>query len=247
MSDHEATSSPTRRWLLTGAALGGSALAAQAIRPADALAADGDALTLGTSNEQTSSTSLEGGDTALNIRGGQIAIEAQCISVSGIALRGLAEASSGTTAVGVEGRTRSDTGCGVRGSNSGSGNGIFGLCDNPGASGVYGQNDGTVFGVAGRAADGTGVLADSTNGVALSVVGKARFSRSGRKTIAAGATHATVSLEGVSRKSMVMATAQKHVAGVFVQAAVPASASFTIWLNKAAPTGGIPVAWQVLD
>jgi hypothetical protein len=40
---------------------------------------------------------------------------------------------------------------------------------------------------------------------------------------------------------------QKHAAGFTVESAVPASGAFTIWLNKAAPAGGIPVAWMVLD
>ena len=48
-----------------------------------------------------------------------------------------------------------------------------------GASGVYGQNDSTGYGVAGRANDGTGVFAESTNGTALVVNGNALFSRSG--------------------------------------------------------------------
>ena len=52
-------------------------------------------------------------------------------------------------------------------------NGVFGTVNTATTSGVYGQNDGAGFSVAGRANQGTGVLADSTNGTALAVNGKA--------------------------------------------------------------------------
>ncbi|MEO8476579.1 MAG: hypothetical protein ABI572_05950 [Actinomycetota bacterium] len=55
---------------------------------------------------------------------------------------------------------------------------------NNGASGVHGKNEGTDFGVGGRATKGTSVLADSSNATALDVRGTAKFSRSGVVTIA---------------------------------------------------------------
>jgi hypothetical protein len=90
-------------------------------------------------------------------------------------------------------------------------------------------------------------LTDSSNGTALSVLGKAHFSRSGRATVPAGKTSLKVTLAGATATSNVLLTMQKHAAGFTVESAVPASGAFTIWLNKAAPAGGIPVAWIVLD
>jgi hypothetical protein len=135
------------------------------------------------------------------------------------------------------------------------GNGVFGLSDSNTASGVYGQNDGSGFGVAGRAIDGTGVLADSANGTALSVSGKAQFSRSGLVTITYPATSKVVSGVSLTAKSLVIATNQKYVAGVYVVAAVPklsgSSNSFTIYLSKAPGTSAAPksvtVAWQAIE
>jgi hypothetical protein len=50
---------------------------------------------------------------------------------------------------------------------SGAGNGVYGSTNSSGASGVYGHNAGTGYGVAGRAESGTGTLGDSTNGVGV--------------------------------------------------------------------------------
>ena len=49
-----------------------------------------------------------------------------------------------------------------------SANGVYGHASNSDASGVYGQNDGTGYGVAGRANNGTGVLGDSRGGTRCS-------------------------------------------------------------------------------
>ncbi len=81
----------------------------------------------------------------------------------------------------------------------------------------------------------------------MKVEGKAEFSRSGRKRIPAGADHVVLSLAGVTKASLVLATLQQHVAGYSVASAVAAAGSFTLWLNKPAPAGGLPVGWFVLD
>lgn len=60
---------------------------------------------------------------------------------------------------------------------SGNGNAVEGISQKDIASGVYGENDSTGYGVAGRANNGTGVLADSANGYALNVNGKATQAR----------------------------------------------------------------------
>jgi hypothetical protein len=106
--------------------------------------------------------------------------------------------------------------------------------------------------VAGRANDGTGVLADSANGIALEVNGKAKFSRSGRATVAGTALKpkASVTVTGVAlaANSMVMVTPQKNVAGAWVRAAVPnvVKSQFTVYLNQAVSVG-FPVAWMVIE
>jgi hypothetical protein len=145
---------------------------------------------------------------------------------------------------------------------SGPGNGVQGHAHNSAASGVYGQNDGTGFGVAGRAAGGVGILGDSANGTgvwansqnatALKVAGKAQFSRRGVATVAGSSAapknSVRVSLP-ITAKSMMTATLQKFVAGVYVVAAVPnvSGGYFTIYLNKAVTTSVGPVAWIVIE
>jgi hypothetical protein len=155
----------------------------------------------------------------------------------------------------------SGTGNGVEGG-SNSANGVQGETGSNTASGVYGQNSGTGYGVAGRAASGIGTLGDSANGigvwansqnaVALKVSGKAQFSRSGVATVAGTSSapqrSVRVSLP-ITAKSMMTATLQKFVSGVYVVAAVPdvVDGYFTIYLNKAVTTSVGPIAWMVLE
>jgi hypothetical protein len=80
----------------------------------------------------------------------------------------------------------------------------------------------------------------------LKVDGKAKFSRSGVTTIAAGTASTTVTLAGVTANSMVVATAQQS-ASVYVKAAVPAAGSFKIHLTGNAPGTGLKVAYFVLN
>jgi hypothetical protein len=144
---------------------------------------------------------------------------------------------------------------GVRGVSSGSGDGVDGVANNSCCSAVFGKNDGTGNGVAGQADTGTGVLAASTGGIALKVDGKAQFSRSGIVTITYPAKSKVVSGVPLTGKSLVLATQQKFLAGVYVVAAVPnlsgSSNSFTIYLSKAPGTSAVPksvtVAWQVIE
>jgi hypothetical protein len=135
---------------------------------------------------------------------------------------------------GVRGESTASTGIGVEGTVNGAGSAVYGLAN---ANGV---------GVFGDTTNGTGVVARSTNGSALDVRGKAKFSRSGRVTIAAGATALKVTLAGVTTASMILATAQQD-STVAVRSAVPASGSFTIHLTGKAPAGGLKVAYFVLN
>jgi hypothetical protein len=106
------------------------------------------------------------------------------------------------------------------------------VTQNNAASGVYGQNDGTGFGVAGRADTGTGVLAASTNGTALKMSGRAKFSTAGIAVIASGQKKLTVTLAGVTATDFVLATVQGSGA-FYVKNASAGSGQFTININKA--------------
>ncbi|HLX33945.1 MAG TPA: hypothetical protein VKR30_01735 [Candidatus Limnocylindrales bacterium] len=113
------------------------------------------------------------------------------------------------------------------------GAGSWGVLGDVGATdvGVYGNtgpsvapSPGTGIGVAARA--------ESTAQVALKVIGRAQFSRSGRTYVAAGTSTRKITMSGVTTSSYIIATPQTNRAGVFVQAVVPAAGSFTIYLNK---------------
>lgn len=169
-----------------------------------------------------------GGVTGRNSSGGTGVSGSGTIGVSGSGVRW-----------GVEGRSSEATGTGVYGWNDGGGFGVGGESDQPGGTAVMG----TALGVGGVALRGV-----STNrGTALKVEGKARFSRSGKKTIQAGSLGATVTLAGVNAASLILATLQQHAAGFTVESAVADADSFTIWLNQPAPTGGLSVGWFVIN
>ena len=83
---------------------------------------------------------------------------------------------------------------------------------------------GPAAGVVARAVD------SSTLG--LRVMGRASFSFSGKVTIAANKSSATVTKPGVTTASLIIATPKTNRAGVYVQSAVPAAGKFTVHLNK---------------
>jgi hypothetical protein len=157
------------------------------------------------------------------------------------------------TGYGTSGRAITGTGVfgegltGVRGNSLGAADGVDGTANNSCCSAVYGQNSGTGNGVAGRADSGTGVLAASTGGIALKVTGKATFSTSGVAVVPTGSTHVKVTMAGATTSSMILATVQQ-AGGFYVKYALPASGSFTIFLNKAptSPTT-VKVAYFVLN
>jgi hypothetical protein len=145
----------------------------------------------------------------------------------------------GTTRSGVHGVTDSATDSGVWGEAVGGGAGVTG--STTGANGgVQGLNHGT----------GPGVLAQNTaGGTALQVSGPAAFSRSGAVSIPATKASAKVSGLALGPASLVLATIQANVAGVYVQGVTVVagtSGSFTVHLNKATPSA-LQVAWFVLN
>jgi hypothetical protein len=90
------------------------------------------------------------------------------------------------------------------------------------------------------------------SGIALMVDGKAQLKRSGVATVAGSSSAPKNSVRvtiSITAKSMMVATLQKFVSGVFVIAAVPnvTGGYFTIYLNKSVTTSVGPIAWTVVE
>jgi hypothetical protein len=132
-----------------------------------------------------------------------------------------------------------NSGDGVQGfSVGGSGSGVLGSAS--GGSGLHGKAN---------AARGVGVLAENTaGGTALKASGRAVFSTSGILTVAAGSSKATRKGVALTGASLVLATLQQDVPGIWVRAAVPnvQGRSFTVHLSKAVPAK-TKVAWFVVN
>lgn len=156
------------------------------------------------------------------------------VPVTGVGVFGFADWSA--AAVGVLGESGSGTGVVGVGDWGVYGTGSVGVIGDVGSSGVG------VYGFTGNVnipAPPTGVgvyaRAASTSQTALQVVGKVKFSRSGRVAISEGASSKLVTLGGVTDRSYVIATLQTSSSGLYVRAVVPASGQFRIYLSKAAP------------
>jgi hypothetical protein len=167
--------------LVGGAAATGAIAVGVLTKAAPASADNGNPLLLGTNNTATLVTYVA------NTSNQSIAFRGDCtkgVGVVGVGVAGV----FGQGTEGVYGNTTSGgsapgstvngvhgicdiAGNGVWGESvdagSGAGNGVYGSTNSAGASGVYGHNAGTGFGVAGRAESGTGTLGDSTNGVGV--------------------------------------------------------------------------------
>jgi hypothetical protein len=206
---------------------------------------------------QAPATGVEG-------RGGQVGVHGRVARIGVL----------GEGADGVRGRTTTSDGRGVLGiSNAAGGVGVYG--DNSGGgTGVYGRGKAAVYGE-GVGAAGVGVHGSGLNGVegyteapggagvvatnaigetALRVNGKARFTTSGTTLISPPASSAVVGSDvlglGFSSETLVLATMQNNLSGVYVRAAVPDTStnSFTIFLNQAVPPGGTAkVAWFIVN
>ena len=127
--------------------------------------------------------------------------------------------------------------------------GVLGIAPSDG-DGVRGTS---VNGIGVRAlasgSGGTGVLASSgSDGTALQVDGKAKFSRSGSVTIPAGSSSLTRTGIALDSQSLVLATLQQNRSGLWIQSAVPnaSGGSFTVFLNHATNTDTV-VAWFVVN
>ncbi len=130
--------------------------------------------------------------------------------------------------------------------------GVYGFGD----TGVYGYGSNGVwgdgfYGVRGLAVDATGsagVLAQAptTRAYALYASGKVKLTRSGRTYVSARTSSRKVVLAGVTSATHVLAQLATNRAGYYIQAVVPTTGSFTIYLNKAAP-GTTYVHYVVFD
>jgi hypothetical protein len=212
------------------------------IGAAPAGAVDGQPLLAGLDNTESASTFVGEGSSCANVGSSAALVGCGEEGVEGdgpIGLHGLGSQDGvkgdTDTGTGVFGTSSGSTGIGVEGENDGSGSAIYGVTDLNGV-GVFGD----------APTSGTGVIARSTNGNALDVRGKATFSRSGLITVAAGSSGRTVTLSGVTKASMVLATAQQDGA-VYVRSAVPGNGQFTVHLTGPAPTGGLKVSYFVLN
>jgi hypothetical protein len=168
---------------------------------------------------------------------GPTAVSAEAEAATGIAILAKSDSSAATVKA-----TNTGTGRALSGVLTDVANGspaVAGVTANPG-TGVLGQATGHGKGVIGKSPEGIGVLANSTGGIAIDVVGKARFSRSGTTTVPAGHAHATVTLAGVNPSSLVLATLQSLVGDVAIAAVVPAVDEFKI-------TSAAKVAWFVIN
>jgi hypothetical protein len=162
---------------------------------------------------------------------------------------GVAGTAVGSVGVGVAGTAAGTFGVGVSGQGGSSGVGVQGLGGAVGVEGVSSQARGV--GVLGQADSATavGVLAASASGdVALSVAGKAVFSRSGVLTVPAGKSSATKTGVALTSASLVLATLQQDRAGVWLRSAVPnvKGRSFAVHLSKSVGRK-TTVAWFVVN
>jgi hypothetical protein len=184
---------------------------------------------------------------------------------TGAGLAGTGGSGNGAGVTGTGGATNGD---GVTGAGAGNGNGVTGTGGPSGGTGVSGVSAASegVYGQSGAAASalqsvrngvhgitdsvaGAGVLAENAaGGAALQVRGVGAFSRSGVLTVAAGKSSATQTGVALTTASLVLATLQQNLSGVYVRAAVPkiTGSSFTVYLSKA-PTVSTKVAWFVVN
>ena len=234
----------SRRALLAAAAGGAAAVAATAAMPLTTLAADGDNLVIGaTDNAGTSETTLTQATDA------EVGLRVVNSTTGAAAMVGTAgdvtNAFDDTSFTGIYGWSPTNpspdffaTGSWGDSDDVGSyGSGSIGVMGD-GAIGVIGRGDTGGIGVEAFNFDPTAV--------GLKVVGKVQFSRSGRSTLGAGKSALKVTLPGVSSSSRVFAVLHSNRTGRYVRAVVPTTGSFTIYLNTTV-TSATYIAWFVIN
>jgi len=259
----------TRRGVLRSAVAGAAGLALGALGRPELASATTGAMQFGTTNnagaDHTSLTSTSSSTTlGLNNPGVGKALHAIASSEAAIAVYGvcnpgygvLGDTGSGMPGIaGVWGRDSSlppnFPGVGTAGS-SVAGTGVTG----------YSSSDATVtppigagpVGVFGYAPSGVGVVARSDTAIALKVLGKAVFSRSGRVLVPKGRAYVDVDLRpwgGLGGAPLCFANILTRRAGVHVETVrpnYPVTGKLRIYLNKVpSSTTSTSVAWIVMN
>jgi hypothetical protein len=244
----------SRRALLAAAAGGAAALAASAVMPLAAAAHDVDDVALGTDNPSTTATSISNSATDVDAFAGHATgtgLGVQGTSTGGAGLWGWSisappgwepgfGAYTGIYGFAPASPTTDTVGAGVVGDSDDWG--VYGQ----GTVGVYGYGSVGVVGESAGPDAGVVALAASATDLGLEVVGKAKFSRSGRTTIAKGKASIKINLAGTSTSSHVFAVLGSVQTGRWVRAVVPSSGSFTVYLS-ASTTAAAFVHWFVIN
>ncbi|RJQ50657.1 MAG: hypothetical protein C4521_13820 [Actinobacteria bacterium] len=175
-----------RELLRKGAALAaGAAAAGIAGQAGVASAATGDDVVAGEQNTATSETTIERSDIAIG---------------SSFGYRGAASGSWG-----VQGLNNAPA-TGAPASGYAGDAGVFGDTSNAAVVGVLGRNQSTGSAVKGTSDDGVGVLAESANGSALRVYGRAVFDQAGRRVLPRGQRYVNVVGPAVSTRAAILVT-----------------------------------------
>ena len=244
----------SRRALLAAAAGGAAALAASAAMPLSLAAHDADDVQLGTANASTATTSIA--DSTADSDAFAASAEG-----TGIGLSGTSTGGAGVWAWSISAPPGWDptfgSYTGVYGFSPASpttdtvGTGVFGDSDDwgiygQGNIGIYGYGNVGVVGESAGAQAGVVALGASASSVALEVIGRAKFSRSGRTSMGKGKSSLKVTLAGTTTSSHVFAVMGSVQTGRYVRAVVPASGSFTVYLNTTT-TAAAYIHWFVIN
>jgi hypothetical protein len=211
--------STTRRGVLAAAVGAAAAVVASGGMAQPAVAADGDTLVLGVTNQATNTTRLETKETSLY-------------------------AVSSTDDASLVGESRSSDGYGLRAASP-----YIGVNAVGGEIGVYTVSDyGTGVQAVTYNGTAMQASTAVPQGYALRVQGAVSLSRSGRATVRAGTDRVTVSLVDVRAGTSILATLQQHRPGISVAAAVPNPTTNTVLLVLTKRvTSDTVVAWFALD
>jgi hypothetical protein len=261
MPANDARSTTSSRRAVIGAALGSAAaVAATTIAPSVVIAHDPDDVQKGVNNPTTAATSITN-STAGTLQAPELAF-AGVSTGSGTGVLGFSGGTGSTPddplpLTGVFGSSIGTDGIGVTGfgetTTAFTTVGVFGSADN----GVIGEGTWGVVGVGHTGVQGLTMAADpgavavwaeaaETNQYALRAIGKVRFSRSGRLTLASGRSSVKVTLAGVTSGTHVFAQLGSRRTGVYIASVVPTTGSFTVYLNKVL-TSAAYIHWFVLD
>lgn len=240
--------------MLAAAAGGAAALAASAALPLTAMAHDPDDVGMGVANATTATTSIDNAtanSTAFAASAQGTGFGIQGTSAGGAGVYGWSVAApvgfvpGDFVYTGIFGSAPTDPDPGFVAT------GVWGSSDDfgvygSGGVGVYGYGGVGVVGESGSTSAGVLALALTATDLALDVRGKVKFSRSGRSTIGAGKSNITVTLAGVSSASRVFAVLHSNRTGRWVQAVVPVTGKFVIYLNGTVASSTY-VAWFVIN